>query len=126
VSVLKQIPGGTTLTAGFFIAGSTAKTVLIRTIGPRLALDPFRIPGAMVDPKLDLFSGQTVIASNDNWGGEPQLSAASAAVAAFAVNDGASRDAMILITLAPGAYTVQASGANNTGGLALVEFYEVP
>ena len=80
----------------------------------------------MVDPKLDLFSGQTVIASNDNWGGEPQLSAASAAVAAFAVNDGASRDAMILITLAPGAYTVQASGANNTGGLALVEFYEVP
>lgn len=126
LSVLKQIPAGTTLTAGFVIAGATAKTVLIRTIGPRLALDPFRISGAMVDPKLDLFSGQTVIASNDNWGGEPQFTSASATVAAFALADPASRDAMILVTLSPGAYTVQASGMNNTGGLALVEFYEVP
>lgn len=126
LSVLKQIPAGASLTAGFVITGSTSKTVLIRTIGPRLALEPFRIAGAMVDPKLDLFSGQTVIAGNDNWGGEPQLITASAAVAAFSIPDPASRDAMILITLPPGAYTVQASGVNNAGGLALVEFYEVP
>jgi hypothetical protein len=126
LSVLKQIPAGNTLTAGFVIAGSTAKTVLIRAIGPRLALDPFRISGAMVDPKLELFAGQTSIASNDNWGGEPEFTTAGTAVAAFAIADPGSRDAMILVTLPPGAYTAQASGMNNTGGLALVEFYEVP
>ena len=80
----------------------------------------------MADPKLDLFSGQTIIASNDNWGGDAQLTAVGTAVGAFAVADGASKDAMLLVTLAPGNYTAQVSGVNNTGGLAIVEVYEVP
>lgn len=126
VSVLKQIPTGSTLIAGFVIGGSTAKTVLIRVIGPRLALAPFSISDAMVDPKLDLYAGQTVVGSNDNWGGDPQLTAAGNSVGAFAVTDGASRDAMLLVTLPPRDYTVQASGVNNTGGRAIVEVYEVP
>jgi hypothetical protein len=126
VSVLKTIPAGNLLTAGFTIGGATAKTVLVRAIGPRLALAPFNIGGAMADPKLDLFSGQTVIASNDNWGGDAQLTAVGNAVGAFAVSDAASKDAMLLVTLPPGSYTAQASGVNNTGGLAIVEVYEVP
>ncbi len=127
VSVLKNIPTGNLLTAGFVIGGATAKTVLVRVIGPRLALAPFGITDAMADPKLELFSGQTVIASNDNWGGDAQLSAVGASVGAFAVTDVASKDAMLVITLAPGNYTVQASPiAATTGGLAIVEVYEVP
>ena len=124
VSVRKQIPAGTVLIAGFVIGGTTAKTVLIRTIGPGLTV--FGVTGVMADPKLDLYSGQVVIASNDNWGGEPQLAAAGASVGAFAISDLTSRDAVLLATLAPGAYTAQASGVNNTGGVALVEVYEVP
>jgi hypothetical protein len=126
VSVLKGIPAGSILTAGFVIGGSTAKTVLVRAIGPRLALAPFGIGGTLADPKLDLFSGQTLIASNDNWGGDPQLTAVGDAVGAFAVTDAASKDAMLALTLAPGSYTAQVSGVNNTGGLAIVEIYEVP
>ena len=127
VSVLKTIPTGSLLTAGFVIGGATAKTVLVRVIGPRLALAPFGITDAMPDPKLELFSGQTVIASNDNWGGDAQLSAVGAAVGAFTVTDATSKDAILVITLAPGNYTVQASPvAATTGGLAIVEVYEVP
>ena len=32
---------------------------------------------------------------------------------------------MLLVTLAPGNYTAQISGVNNTGGLAIMEVYEV-
>ena len=126
VSTLKEINVGTILTVGFVIGGQTAKTVLVRAIGPRLAQPPFGLAGTMADPQLNLFSGQTVIAANDNWGGDSQLSAASASVGAFAVTDADSKDAMLIVTLAPGNYTVQASGVNNTGGLVIVEVYEVP
>ena len=124
VSVLKQINAGTILTVGFVIGGSTAKTVLVRVIGP--ALTGFGVAGAMADPKLDLFSGSTVIASNDNWAGDPQIAAAAGAVGAFALTNTASKDAIMFITLAPGGYTVQATGAAGGSGSALVEVYEVP
>ncbi|MEY2881684.1 MAG: hypothetical protein RLZZ15_4064 [Verrucomicrobiota bacterium] len=126
VSVLKTIPAGSLLTAGFVISGSTAKTVLIRAIGPGLARPPFNVRGAMADPKLDLLSGQTVLASNDNWGGDAQLTAVGTAVGAFAITDATSKDAMLLVTLAPGGYTTQATGVGGTGGAAIVEVYEVP
>lgn len=127
VSVLKQISAGTVLTAGFVIGGGggAAKTVLIRAIGPTLAEPPFGVGGAMGDPKLELFQGQAVIAANDNWGGDAQLSAVAGTVGAFALGNAASRDAVLLVTLAPGSYTAQVSGVSG-GGLALVEVYEVP
>lgn len=126
LSVLKVIPTGSSLTAGFVIGGTTARTVLIRAIGPRLALTPFNVAGTMSDPRIDLLSGSSIMASNDNWGGDAQLASASAAVSAFALTDAASRDAMLLVTLAPGNYTVRVAGANDTGGRVLVECYEVP
>ena len=124
VSVLKQIGAGETLTAGFVVGGATAKQVLIRAVGPTLGT-AFGIPGVMADPKLDLFSGQTVINANDNWGGGGTLATAFASVGAFALGN-ASKDAAILVTLTPGSYTAQVSGVSGSGGLTLVEVYEVP
>jgi hypothetical protein len=126
VSVLKQISTGSILTAGFVIGGGNgaAKTVLIRAIGPTLAT-AFNVGGAMTDPKLELFSGQSVIAANDNWGGNAQLTAVGNRVGAFEIADGGSRDAILLLTLAPGSYTAQVSAVAE-GGLALVEVYEIP
>lgn len=127
VSVLKQIPAGGFLTAGFVIGGGAgaARTVLIRAIGPTLGAAPFNVGGAMADPKLELFRGQSVIAENDNWGGDAQLTTVAGSVGAFALGDPGSRDAVLLVTLPPGGYTAQVSGVNG-GGLALVEVYEVP
>ena len=123
VSVLKHL--GTGLIAGFVIGGTGSKTVLIRAVGPTIGSAPFEVPGAVADPQLGLFSGQTNIGSNDNWGGTAALSAAFSQVGAFPLPAG-SRDAALLVTLQPGAYTVQVSGVGGTTGVAIVEIYEVP
>lgn len=127
VSVLKQIPAGSLLTAGFVIGGGQggARTVLVRAIGPALAAAPFNVPGVMADPKLELFRKTASIAANDNWGGDAQLTAVGNSVGAFALSDSGSRDAILLITLTPGDYTAQVTGVSG-GGTALVEVYEVP
>ena len=124
VSVLKQIPEGSALTAGFVIGGKTAKTVLVRAIGPALAA--FGVSETMADPQLTLFNASSVkIAENDNWGGDASITAAAGSVGAFALSNPASNDAILLLTLAPGNYSVQVSGKTG-GGSALVEVYEVP
>ncbi len=67
-------------------------------------------------------------AANDNWSSATnatEVSATATRVGAFALTAG-SLDATILISLPPGSYTAQVSGANNTTGAALVEVYEVP
>jgi hypothetical protein len=102
--------------------------LLVRAIGPTLA--GFGVDGAAVDPKLDLFrSGNAAaISSNDNWGtatNPSDVAAAAVSVGAFALAPG-SKDAVLLVTLAPGSYTAQVSGANNATGISLVEVYEVP
>jgi hypothetical protein len=98
--------------------------VLIRAIGPTLAV--FGVTDTLSDPRLRLFSGSTLVAENDNWGGQAGLTAAAAAVGAFALSNPASSDAVLLLTLPPGGYTAQVSGANNGTGVALVEVYELP
>lgn len=111
-------------------AGSGPRRVLVRAVGPALAA--FGVPGTISDPKLELFSGSTRIASNDNWetqsgnagGTGAQLSAAFSQAGAFALTNG-SKDAALLTTLAPGSYTLQVSGANNATGEALVEVYDI-
>ncbi len=118
--------GGGLLIAGFTISGSTSKTVLIRASGP--ALEQFGIPGALSDPELQLYSvapaGNALLASNDDWGGDPEISAAAAAAGAFAWTDPASPDCALLVTLPPGAYTAEVTGLNGATGVSLIEVYE--
>jgi hypothetical protein len=122
VSVRKQV--GTVLTMGFVIGGATAKTMLVRAIGPTLGV--FGVPDVLSDPKIELFDqGGKSLAANDNWGGAAALATAFAATGAFALNAG-SADAALLATLAPGNYTAQVTVATGVTGVALVEAYEVP
>jgi cyclophilin family peptidyl-prolyl cis-trans isomerase len=127
VSVRKQIGTGSTLTVGFVIGGSTSRTVLLRAIGPGLLA--FGVSGVMADPTMTLTnisaSPAVTVAANNNWGGTTPIADAARAVGAFAIGDTASKDAIILATLAPGNYTAQVS-AVGTGGTAIVEVYEVP
>ncbi len=127
VSARTQVgTGANILIAGFVVGGTGTKTVLLRAIGPTLGV--FGVPGVLVDPKLQLFTGTTLLQENDNWGAASnaaQIATTSAAVGAFAL-ELASRDAVLLLTLQPGSYTAQVSGVNNTTGAALVEVYEVP
>ncbi len=110
--------------AGFVINGNEAKPVLIRAVGPTLA--SFGLPSALSAPVLDLFNGAgTKIASNTGVASAPNpagIAAAGTAAGAFALGNA---DSAILTTLAPGAYTAQVSGANNTQGVALIEVYDL-
>jgi hypothetical protein len=109
---------------GFVLSGTEARRVLIRAVGPTLAA--FGVSDLLADPQLEIFKGGVLLDSNDNWGGDPALSAIFARVGAFSFADGKSRDAVLLVTLQPGAYTVVASGVSGTTGIALVEVYDVP
>ena len=116
--------GGGILIAGFVIGGSSAKTVLIRASGP--ALNAFGVTGTLPDPQLSLFSGATLLAGNNGWGGSAEISNAAASVGAFGRSNASSNDSAILVTLPPGSYTAQIAGANGDTGVALIEVYEVP
>lgn len=127
LSARAQVAGGADiLIAGFSISGSQPKAVLVRAIGPSLA--PFGVDGALADPRLEVYHGDTKIkiSENDDWGGSTALAGAFAQAGAFALDDPASRDAALLLSLDPGSYTVHVSGVNNATGVALVEVYEVP
>jgi hypothetical protein len=124
VSVRKQIEPGGLLTTGFVIAGPREKQVLVRAVGPTLG-SAFNVPGTMADPKIDLYRDTAVLARNDNWGGGADLTATFARVGAFAL-PATSRDAALLVSLPPGAYTAQISGVGGGGGAVLVEVYEAP
>ena len=114
--------GADVLIAGFVVAGSGSKQVLVRAVGPTLAT--FGVAGALVDPELEVLDGAgRVLGRNNNWDGS--LAPTFARVGAFPLAAG-SRDAAALVTLPAGStYTVKVSGVNNTAGEALVEVYEV-
>jgi len=126
LSTLTSIDAGASLAAGFVLRGSTSRTLLVRGIGPSLA--ELGVSGVMGDPKLELFNNDTgaKIGENDNWGGDAQLTTTMASVGAFPLVGPASTDAVILVTLPPGAYSARVSDANGASGTAIVEIYEVP
>jgi hypothetical protein len=120
--------GGNVLIAGFVIGGTTAKTVLVRGTGP--SLGAFGVTGALPDPLLQLYQGNangssTLVASNAGWGGDAQIASTAASVGAFAWSVLGTADSALLVTLPPGAYTAELSGASGDTGIGLIEVYEV-
>jgi hypothetical protein len=115
--------GGDILIAGFNVGGTGTRRLLIRAVGPTLGA--FGVTGALTDPRLEIYAGANVVASNDNWDAAATPLALQTAVGAFALTAG-SRDAVISVNLAPGGYTAQVSGVGGTTGVALVEVYELP
>jgi hypothetical protein len=114
------------LIGGFVVHGVAHKRMLIRAVGPTLRA--FGVENALLDPVLTVYSGPEVVESNSRWYGNDDttaVAAASARVGAFGLAAN-SDDAALLITLAPGAYTVEVRGADGGEGVALLEIYEVP
>lgn len=110
---------------GFVIEGTQNKTVLIRGVGP--GLTAFGVTGVLADPQISAFSGSTLLASNVGWGSSSnaaQVGAAFAQVGAFPLAAGSS-DSALLLSLAPGDYSVELRSAANNSGIALLEVYDV-
>ena len=107
------------LIVGFTMSGG-AKNVLLRAAGPTLGA--FGVPETMVDPKLDLYRGSTLITSNDNWGGSPSLAATFTSAGAFAYASATSLDAALVASI-DGGRTAHVYGP--AAGAVLVEGYDV-
>jgi Cysteine-rich secretory protein family/SdrD B-like domain len=109
--------GTNVLIGGFIVTGTESKPVIVRGIGPSLPL-----PGKMLDPTLELHNASgAMIGFNDNWG----QAANSAAIAESGVAPSNENESAILMSLAPGSYTVVLAGANQTTGTAVVEVYDL-
>lgn len=114
--------GGNPLTVGFVPEGSGAKNLLVRGGGP--ALLDFGVSNALKDPKLDVFTGQTRIAGNDDWftDAKASLLAVFDKVGAFGYGP-TSLDAAIVLDI-DGPRTVQINGKAGASGVVLVEAYQ--
>ena len=113
------LTGNNVLIGGFIIEGLTSKKVLIRAVGPNLA--NYGVAGVLADPTLQLFSGSTAMATNNDWG-----SAANAAeIQATGLAPANAKESAILTTLNPGAYTAIVSGVGGGTGVGMVEVYEM-
>jgi hypothetical protein len=109
---------------GLVVTGPSARTFLIRGVGPGLA--DFGVTGTLARPSLVLMRGATSVQANDRWETAPDpaaLAAVAQKVAAFPLRAG-SADAAMLVTLEPAAYTILISGANGGTGNCLVEIYQ--
>lgn len=118
-------PGDRVLVQGFVIAPGGPRTLLLRAAGPALAAAPFNLDGLLADPVLTVYgpaSTTCVAARNDNWS---MAAGAFSNAGAFPFPAG-SRDAAMLVRLAPGAYTAQVAAADDgpAEGLTLLEVYD--
>ena len=109
--------GDNVLIGGFIVGGSAPRKVMIRAVGPSLRSNG--IAGALADPTLEVFQGETLIASNDDWGSG--LSRETIRQSGLApLND---LESAMILTLDPGSYTTIVRGLENATGVALVEAY---
>ncbi len=113
--------GENVLIGGFIVRGGQPKDVIVRAIGPSLAVNGMPLPGALADPKIDLHGTDGLVATNDNWQDSPKK--AEIIAAGLAPDD--PRESAIFATLAPGEYTAVVSGADGGTGIGLVETYDL-
>jgi len=129
LSVLSMTgPGSQLLIVGFVSGGSGtsgSQNLLIRGTGP--ALNQFNVAPVLPDPTLNLLSGQTIIATNDNWSSDPinttEVNAANQATGAFALNIG-TLDAALVKNVTKGSYTAHLASKTAAAGFALAEVYD--
>ena len=113
--------GDDVMIGGFVIGGSSTRRMVVRALGPSLAAAG--VAGTLSDPSVEIRDARgTLITSNDNWQSGGQVTTLQSL--GKAPSD--PREAALVVTLNPGAYTAIVRGANGTTGVALVEVYEAP
>jgi hypothetical protein len=119
------------LIGGFFIAGTTSRSVLIQAIGPGLIPPPYNVASPLAKPALSVHQSQNgadvVLYSNTGWGSNPVLLTSASKLSALPVLQPGSADSELLLTLPPGGYTAEVASADNVStGVALCAIYQLP
>jgi hypothetical protein len=115
---LRVETGDNALIGGFIVTGTQSKKVIVRAIGPSL---PFA--GVLADPTLELYQGNTLLESNDNWVDSPNKQA----IIDSTIPPSNSLESAIVRTLSANntGYTAIVRGANNGTGIGVVEAYDL-
>jgi hypothetical protein len=112
---------------GFVIGGTTTKRVLVRATGPSLASRGINAADVLADPMIEVHHGDPIIATNDNWGDNSnvtELNTVTAQIGAGALDASDTKSSALLLDLQPGAYTFVARGKNDASGIVLLEVFD--
>ncbi|CAN5444285.1 hypothetical protein BH18VER2_BH18VER2_03920 [soil metagenome] len=97
------------------------KKVLLRALGPSLAVDGVPLLGRLNNPNLELHDASgAILATNDDWRSDQEAEIIAAGVA-----PSSDAEAALIADLPDGSYTVQVRGAGNAVGLGLTEVYDL-
>ncbi|HVF70100.1 MAG TPA: hypothetical protein VM940_00645 [Chthoniobacterales bacterium] len=116
-SRLRVGTGENVLIAGFILTGNQPKRVILRAIGPSLAVD-----GPLPNPYLELRGPSGLIAANDNWKTDQE-----AEITATTIPPSNDLESAIVATLPANGtgYTAVVRGANDETGIGVVEAYDL-
>lgn len=122
-NVSTRLPAGAdpnALIAGFILTGTQPKKVIVRAIGPSL-----NIAGQLNNPTLELYSGNTLLGSNDDWKNQP--AADKQAVIDSTIPPANDLESALVRTLPANGnnYTAVVRGVGNTTGIAVVQVYDL-
>lgn len=117
---LRVLGGDNALIVGVSATGTGEKRMVVRAIGPTLS--GFGVPGALPDPTLELYQGDTFLFGNDNWRSSVQQSEIENS--GFAPSEDA--ESAIIWMLIPGeSYTAVMRGKNGQTGIGIVEAFDL-
>ena len=122
--------GNNVTIGGFVISGSVRKRVLVRAVGPSLTTQGIAGSEVLLDPTIAVYDatrGNTVVATNDNWGDNAnaaEITATAARIGAAALAPGDARSSALLLDLAPGVYSFIVNGQAGAAGIVLLEVYD--
>jgi len=101
-------------------SSNQSQTIVVRGIGPSLSSVPIANP--LQDPFIDLKDAQgTTITTNDDWGSSPD----APALITSGLAPAHPKESAILRTLAPGQYTVILQPGSGSGGVGIVEAFNL-
>jgi len=115
-SRLRVEKGDNVLIAGFIVTGARPKRLMVRALGPSIP-----VAGVLADPRLEIYKGSTLVATNDNW----REANNSQEMTQSRLAPARDLEAAILDMFDPDAYTAIVSGAGAATGVSLVEVYDL-
>ena len=112
--------GDNVLIDGLIIDGTEPKSVIVRGLGPSLAVNGTPLADTLADPVLELYKNGALIKTNNDWKDSQQT-----AIEATGLAPTDDLESAIVMTLDPGEYTVILRGQNSGTGIGLVEAYDL-
>lgn len=110
-----------TAITGFIITGGEPRNVIVRGLGPSLAAQD--VAQFVVNPQIEVFQGSSLVATNTDWKTDGRADVISVSYSVLVPSD--DREAALLLTLLPGAYTVLTKAEDGSEGVVLTEVYDV-